>query len=402
MARAMKPTYTRIVDGERVAVKTTKWYAEYRENGKIRRVPGTLDKAETERLALQLEAAARMQKLGLPAVGLPEEPAEYLSRFLDSLRTRDRSDEWVAQVGSRLRKMLAGLPSIHDFTPGHVEKVLLRMKREDDASTQTRNHYITTAKQFGTFLVRERVFAGNPVGSLEKGNAQRDRRHVRRSASVDEFNRMVAAAADGRTEFTVSPADRVALYLTAVASGLRIVECSRLRPGMFQLGDRPAISLPAVASKRGRADHQLLPDWYVPFITQYLAGRPADAAIWPAKIAAYKYGARMIRRDLARARAAWLAEAADPAERADREASDFLLYRDARGRVFDFHAIRGTFITRLAEEGLPLSVVQALARHSDPKLTTAHYIDHGLDLKRAELNRVAGPRLPTISGSGPV
>ena len=48
-------------------------------------------------------------------------------------------------------------------------------------------------------------------------------------------------------------------------------------------------------------------------------------------------------------------------------------FTDDAGRVFDFHALRGQFITDLARAGVPLAAAQKLARHSDPKLTSNLY-----------------------------
>lgn len=44
----------------------------------------------------------------------------------------------------------------------------------------------------------------------------------------------------------------------------------------------------------------------------------------------------------------------------------------ARG-VVDFHALRHTFATLLAESGASLVVAQRLMRHSDPSLTSGVY-----------------------------
>ena len=62
--------------------------------------------------------------------------------------------------------------------------------------------------------------------------------------------------------------------------------------------------------------------------------------------------AAMLRRDLAAA-----------------EISD----QDGAGRVFDFHALRGQYITALVKSGASVKIAQELARHSDPKLTMNVY-----------------------------
>jgi hypothetical protein len=84
--------------------------------------------------------------------------------------------------------------------------------------------------------------------------------------------------------------------------------------------------------------------------------------------------ARMLRTDLARARAAWINEAgSNLKERNARERSDFLCYRNGAGEIADFHATRHTFVSALAASGAPVKTVQELARHSTPTLTFGRY-----------------------------
>jgi len=50
-------------------------------------------------------------------------------------------------------------------------------------------------------------------------------------------------------------------------------------------------------------------------------------------------------------------------------------YRDDAGKVFDFHALRHTFIANVGRSGVPFRTQQELARHSTPVLTSgsAHW-----------------------------
>jgi len=48
-------------------------------------------------------------------------------------------------------------------------------------------------------------------------------------------------------------------------------------------------------------------------------------------------------------------------------------YRDQAGRVFDFHALRGQFVSNLIRAGVPAKTVQVLARHSTASLTLERY-----------------------------
>ena len=66
-------------------------------------------------------------------------------------------------------------------------------------------------------------------------------------------------------------------------------------------------------------------------------------------------------------------------------------YVDANGLFADFHALRHTYITNLARNGVPLVTAQRLARHSTPMLTAQRYTH--IDLQD---QKVAVDRLPSL------
>jgi integrase len=77
--------------------------------------------------------------------------------------------------------------------------------------------------------------------------------------------------------------------------------------------------------------------------------------------------------------------------RKDLEAAK-IAYRDADGRVFDFHALRHQFISNLARGGVHPKEAQTLARHSTITLTMDRYTHLAL----ADLTS-ALDRLPAIA-----
>src|SRR5262249_21872211 len=78
--------------------------------------------------------------------------------------------------------------------------------------------------------------------------------------------------------------------------------------------------------------------------------------------------------------------------RADVEAAS-IEYRDDSGLVADFHALRHTFITNLANSGVHPKTAQTLARHGTIPLTMDRY-SHTLREQEAEALAV----LPDLSG----
>ncbi len=88
---------------------------------------------------------------------------------------------------------------------------------------------------------------------------------------------------------------------------------------------------------------------------------------------------KMIRFDLDAARTFWIAEAKNTEDETKRRSSEFLVYRDEKGKFADFHGLRHTFITNLGRAGVSIKTAQTLARHSDVKLTLGIYthVDQG-------------------------
>jgi integrase len=86
--------------------------------------------------------------------------------------------------------------------------------------------------------------------------------------------------------------------------------------------------------------------------------------------------AEMMRADLADAHAKWSAAASGDENRVEREKSTFLAYRDDAGRVADFHSLRHTFISNLAQAGVHPKLAQSVARHTDINLTMSPIHPH--------------------------
>ena len=70
-----------------------------------------------------------------------------------------------------------------------------------------------------------------------------------------------------------------------------------------------------------------------------------------------------------------------------------IAYPDENGRQLDFHALRGTFATRLLRQGVPPSVARRLTRHASVKTLEKHYDKLGLADAVAAMKK-----LPGVSG----
>ncbi len=98
----------------------------------------------------------------------------------------------------------------------------------------------------------------------------------------------------------------------------------------------------------------------------------------------------MLQRDLASARKIWMAEAKGDEESERCEKSDFLRYKDSKGLYADFHAMRHTFIMNLCRANVSPKTAQALARHSDIRLTMNVYTHIDQQEQVAAIGMLAG------------
>jgi len=192
----------------------------------------------------------------------------------------------------------------------------------------------------------------------------------------------------------MSGADRAMVYRVTAGTGFRAGEIRSLTHQSFQL-DRnpPVVVLEAAKSKRRRADVQPIRGDLAKLLLPWLATKPADRPIFadlPEKTA------EMIQADLNCARAHWIRETPNPAERRNRQQSDFLGKHDALGRVADFHSLRVSYVTALVRSGANVKVVQELARHSTPTLTMNTYTRLGVHDHAAALDG-----LPAITPTTP-
>src|SRR5262249_12296352 len=127
----------------------------------------------------------------------------------------------------------------------------------------------------------------------------------------------------------------------------------------------------AAYSKHRREDNLLLRNALAEALRGFLASKTPDAPVFRLPVDR-KEAAAMFRADV--------------------EATG-IAYRDEMGLVADFHALRHTFITNLANSGVHPKTAQTLARHGTISLTMDRY-SHTLRQQETEALAV----LPDLSG----
>lgn len=195
-------------------------------------------------------------------------------------------------------------------------------------------------------------------------------RRARRALSqqeVDWLLQTTASATDATSRRCgIKPADRAMMYAVGLATGFRRGALLSLTPESFVVGPkvaRPLIRLAPRNNKNRKPREQPIPRSVADQLHDWLKGKSSSKPVWN-PLPHADLGHRF-RRELERARTAWIGAAADPAERGRREQSHTLCYVYHNGiyNVFaDFHALRHTGITFVVRgAGLRVAQVWALA-----------------------------------------
>jgi integrase len=107
---------------------------------------------------------------------------------------------------------------------------------------------------------------------------------------------------------------------------------------------------------------------------------------------------KMMRLDLKAARKKWIEEGKTDKEKAKREETDFLKYKNDAGLFADFHSNRHTFITNLERSGVSPRRAQSLARHSDIRLTMGVYTHINLHDQSSAIESLPAPPTGKVDG----
>jgi site-specific recombinase XerD len=308
--------------------------------------------------------------------------SEHLTEYILHSTAKENTEKHIRGTEQKLQSFIdeCGWKRVSQIKECDVEAFLLNLRKRQGRSIQTSNTYLRAIKSFSRWLVRTKRVSADPLAYMAALNAKTDRRHDRRPLESDEFARMVQAAETGPPRVGLLGRDRAMLYVLAAWTGFRRGELSSLTLRSFDLESSPAtVAVNAAYSKRRQQDVQVLHPDIVERLKEWLVKRrpkDADEILFPLTVATCgteRTTSGMIQFDLGGARRFWIAETDDPAERAKRRASEYLVYKDKAGLFADFHGLRHTFITNLRDAGVDPKMAQKLARHSDIRLTMNIY-----------------------------
>jgi len=388
-----------------------RWYASWTDaGGKTRMRAGYTDKRRTLALARELEHQSHRERIEGP----PPEPeqarrpstdlATVVPDYIAHLLAKGSTAKHVEKTRAHIQREIeaSGWGGLDDIKPEDVDRRVSEMKAQGLAAGAI-NARLRAVKGLTRWAWRNRRISYDPLAGVSLLRTTTDRRLERRALTDAEIVALLAYTDAAPERVTVPKRSRRngelregsrthaiprrgLLWRVLLGTGLRVGEARRLTPRHLDLdGTPPAVRLGAGETKNRREVRQPIRPELADRLRAEAAGlRPTDP-IWPRLPGAL---AAVLRADMEAARAAW-------AEAGHDVGPDFLTPTDSRGRVTDAHALRHTFITRLAREGVSVKHAQELARHADPRLTIATY-SHASAVELA----AALPEMPAMGGDG--
>jgi integrase/recombinase XerC len=378
--------------------RSTKWWGQYAvRGGRWHRVPLYTDKTASGQMLAELVRKAELGKANCadPFEEHAKRPLlEHLDDFERSLLAGGSTGKHITLKIGRIRRVVegAGFKVIGDLSASRVQDFLAELRkagvpvkqrngtyRQQSTGTATLNYYLREIKAFARWLVRDRRTFDNVLTHLEGGNAALDKRHHRRGLDLDEVRTVVNKTALSTRVFRgLSGRDRSILYAVAFGTGFRVAELASLTTASFDLEGR-VVYLDADKAKNRKETVQPISAELVETLRDWLKGKRLDGTCWPGSWT--ERAARMFRADLEDAGITYLTE----------------------DGFADFHALRHSYISRLAQSGIAPKLAQELARHSDTRLTMNRYAHVGLyDLATAvdSLPTLAGDKSAALAATG--
>ena len=344
-------------------------FRQQSEDGKIIDISlETPDKrcAEKRREELRKEKLFERDGLLMPKPlreAAQRELSNHLKDFLGDLRRRGKSDKYLANLEYRVGELTKSChwSTVKDIT---ADSFQTGSRQNDGLAAKTMNDYLEAVRCLLGWLIKNGRAQCNPLQTVEKVKVVEDKTRQRRAFTTAEFCRLLDAV----------PKNRKAIYLMAIHTGLRRSELAGLKPSDIHLNAVvPFVQVRASTTKNGKAVTMRLHQDVVVALRDLGSTGSSDEPIF-----SHFPRIERFRRDLKLAG---------------------VQYRDDAGRVADFHSLRKTFCTNLANAGVASRVAMTLMRHSDRRLTDKVYTDENLLGKSSAIEAIPSYANPASQGA---
>jgi len=371
-------------DGSAILIDRPGYVIQYfDENGERRKESVRCGDADTARqVAAEREKAVLLRKKGIidPAQERTAEEgrrplAVHLADYEAKLRTAGRDGRYVADTMAMLRAALrdGSATMTGEISADAVNRFAAGLK-ERGLSARRIHAHLTALKGFTRWLTMRGKLPTDPLASVKKPSPKTDRRRERRILLPEEWEWLRSVTLSEAVDWRGIPAaERVALYATAIQTGLRQSELRSLTRGrLFLEGAQSYVTCKAGSTKNRKDCRQYIQPDLAAELRSLVATKAPAAPVFT--MPDRQHTAGMLRADLATARREWLkAVEHDPQEHARRLESDFLIPVNHEGETLDFHSLRHTCGAWLAMAGASPKAVQAVMRHSSITLTMDTY-----------------------------
>ena len=369
-------------DGRHYMKPAEKWAADVRlADGTRKRVRFSPNKDAAAVMLSEL-----LKKIENEKAGIVDRFGEHRKRPLKahledwkrSLEASGRPPKYIAQRFNRIEKAFAacGFLRTQDLTADRLENFLHDLRKTDDLSVQTTNDWLQAIRQFCRWMVANGRMERDPFTRLKPGNVKADVRLRRGEFTDAECRKLIATAEASLEDFRgIFGPSRAMLYRVALNTGYRVKELASLTPDSFDLDAKtPAIVLAAEFTKNRSEAVQPISTELADALRPFLAARPKQLPVWPGTWR--EKAAKMLRIDL------------------DAAGIPFTIQGHEGEETRDFHAFRNCYISNVIRAGADLKQAMTLARHSDPKLTTARYARTRLHDLGSLVNKLPGSKEP--------
>ncbi len=320
----------------------------------IYRSLGTRNKRLAKKKLDELYKTLELQQAGLlPSPAADLELIPLIRKYLSDLETTCSSQDYLNHIQNRLLAVSKAC-SWSDLSSVSPADFIDWRARQAHLMPKTLNDYLSAWTSFFSWLIDCEISEKNPLKRVKRIPIRGRVSFRRRALTDEEVFKLIALP------------DRRPLYLMALHTGLRRGELSKLLPSDFHLdAEKPFVRIRPETTKNGKGGSILLHSEVVSslgFLSDLDSNKPFFPLLRP--------------------------------ERFNRDCKEAGIVRERNGRLIGFHALRYTFCTRLARDGVTLQEAKELMRHSDIRMTTEIYTDAGL------LGTDSAISLPSFSSFG--
>lgn len=337
-----KPKRKDAITGKTTAGRN--WHGQYRLDGDERYTRlslRTTDKRVAEKRLAEIVEREEHTRAGIIAPAAQLEAArtplaDHLTAFIEYQASRQISRGYTRKIEQRVTRLISDCS--WDRVCDVSAATFIAWRNTQTLAPKTLNDYQHAISTLLTWLRDTGRIGINPIEQVGRVDGRGKKTFQRRALTDAEAVRLLA----------VHP-ERRRVYLLALHTGLRLSELRDLRWADVDL-DAPLIRLRAEATKAKRADVLPITPTARVMLTDWRKAGINSGRVFPNGVPGHH------------------------TFRADLDAASIRRFDD-RGHTVDFHALRVTFITNLYRAGVPQRQAMALARHTDPRLTSHIYTD---------------------------